>query len=128
DHAQLPIAPARNVVDEYYGSKVQDPYRYMERLDDPEVAAWFKGQAAFTEAAFAAIPGRRALLARIEELDASTPTVVNGVRRFPGDRVFYQQRLARENTFRLYVRQGFAGPELLLVDPEKFAKKETEHM
>ena len=56
-----PIAPVRNVVDEYYGIKVDDPYRYMEKLDDPEVAAWFKAQAAYTDATLAAVPGRQAL-------------------------------------------------------------------
>lgn len=123
-----PVAPVRNVVDEYYGTKVQDPYRYMEKLDDPEVAAWFKGQAAFTEATLAAIPGRKALLARMEELDRNTPAVVKDVRRLPGDRVFYQKRLASDNVFKLYVRQGLAGAERLLVDPDKFVKKEREHM
>lgn len=62
--AKPAVAPVRNVVDEYYGLKVDDPYRYMEKLDDPEVAAWFKAQAAYTDATLAAIPGRKALLAR----------------------------------------------------------------
>jgi prolyl oligopeptidase PreP (S9A serine peptidase family) len=37
------------VVEEYYGTKVDDPYHYMENLQDPQAAAWFKAQAAFTE-------------------------------------------------------------------------------
>ncbi|MEK0369503.1 MAG: hypothetical protein QQN62_07875, partial [Nitrosopumilus sp.] len=42
-----PIAPVKNVVDEYYGVKVEDPYRYMENLEDPEVQSWIKGQAEY---------------------------------------------------------------------------------
>ena len=39
-----PIAPVRVVVDDYYGNKIEDPYRYMEDLQNSEVQAWFKGQ------------------------------------------------------------------------------------
>ncbi len=118
-----PSPPVRNVVDEYYGTKVQDPYRYMEKLDDPEVTAWFKAQAAYTDATLGAIPGRKALLARIQELDARTPARVHNVRRFPGDRIYYEKRLASENIFKLYVRDGFAGAERMLIDPEKYRQE-----
>ena len=39
-----PVAPVRAVTDDYYGTKVVDPYRYMENLEDPSVQAWFRGQ------------------------------------------------------------------------------------
>src|SRR5207245_1945644 len=39
-----PSAPVRPVTDIYYGTKVTDPYRYMENLADPEVQSWMKGQ------------------------------------------------------------------------------------
>jgi uncharacterized repeat protein (TIGR03803 family) len=32
-----PIARVRPVVNDYFGTKVTDPYRYMESLDNPEV-------------------------------------------------------------------------------------------
>ncbi len=65
--AAPPVAPVRPVTDDYFGTKVVDPYRYMENLKDPKVAAWFKGQNAYTRAVLAKIPGRDALLARIRE-------------------------------------------------------------
>ena len=68
-----PVAPVRNVVDEYWGVKVNDPYRYMENLDDPEVQAWIKGQADYTKAVLDRIPGRDTLYERIRELDAGSP-------------------------------------------------------
>lgn len=67
--AAPPVAPVRAVSDEYFGVKVSDPYRYMENLNDPEVAAWFNEQDAHTRSVLAEIPGRTALLARIRQLD-----------------------------------------------------------
>ncbi len=36
-----PLAPVRPVTDDYFGTKMVDPYRYMENLKDPEVARRF---------------------------------------------------------------------------------------
>ena len=66
-----PVAPVRPVTDTYFGVPVTDPYRYMENLSDPDVAAWFKGQDTYTRGVLAKIPGRDALVARIRELDKS---------------------------------------------------------
>ncbi len=75
------VAPVRPVTDVYYGTKIVDPYRYMENLKDPQVDAWLKDQNAYTRAVLAKIPGQDALLARIQELDESTPA--QGLRRAP---------------------------------------------
>ena len=64
-----PAAPVRPVVDDYFGTKVTDPYRYMENLSEPEVQAWMKGQDSFTRATLDEISGHKQLLARIRELD-----------------------------------------------------------
>lgn len=45
-----PVAPVRPVTDDYYGTKVVDPYRYMENVNDPEVQAWMKAQNDYTRA------------------------------------------------------------------------------
>ncbi|MGA8366289.1 MAG: prolyl oligopeptidase family serine peptidase [Candidatus Acidiferrales bacterium] len=125
--ASPPIAPVRPVTDDYFGTKVVDPYRYMENLKDPKVAAWFKGQNAYTRAVLAKIPGRDALLARIKELDESTPERVSDVRVIPGGRYFYQKRLATENVSKLYMRQGLDGPEKLILDPDKYPSPKGSH-
>lgn len=127
DPAPPPVAPVRNVTDTYFGVKVSDPYRYMENLRDAEVQAWFKGQNAYTRAVLGRIPGREALLARIKTLDESAPARVSDVRRLPGNRFFYQKRLASENVPKLYVRDGLNRVERLLVDPAKFAMPGGPH-
>jgi prolyl oligopeptidase len=91
-------------MEECFGTEVADPYRYIEDLKDPEVQAWFKGQNDYTRAALDRIPGRTALLARINELDESAPASIDYVRAMPDGRVFYTKRLASEEVTKLYMR------------------------
>lgn len=122
-----PVAPIRPVADQYFGITVSDPYRYMEDLKDPEVEAWFKGQNAYTRGVLAKIPGRDALLKRIQELDQSVPARVSSVNRIPGGRYFYEKELADEIVSKLYVRDGLDGQERLLLDPAKYPAAAGSH-
>lgn len=117
-----PVAPVENVTNTYFGTEVVDPYRYLEDLANTNVTAWMKAQNDYTRSVLDRIPGRKALLARIEELVNAVSARVEAVRRLPDGRLFYLKRLPQDNVFKLYVRQGLTGKETLLVDPEKFAK------
>ncbi len=114
-----PTAPVRIVVDDYYGNKIEDPYRYMEDLQNSEVQAWFKAQNDYTRSVLGHISGRDALLKRIKELDESAAERVSDIRRLPGEQYFYQKRLASEDMSKLYTRTGLSGQQRLLVDPVK---------
>ena len=127
DVSSPPTAPVRVVTDEYFGVKVPDPYRYMEDLSNPEVAAWFKEENDYTRAILGRIPGRAALLARVKTLDEGAPARITDLRRLPGDRYFYQKRLASEDVAKLYFRDGLKGDEKLLVDPTKFMTSGGPH-
>ena len=117
-----PVAPVRAASDAYFGTTVTDTYRYMEDLSSPEVRQWAKAQDDATRATLDAIPGRAKLLARIRELEASDASRTREIKLAAGGRVFYEKRKADENQQKLYVRDGFAGAERLLVDPEALAK------
>jgi prolyl oligopeptidase len=117
--AAPPVAPVRPVTDEYFGTKIVDPYRYMENLKDPEVQAWMKSQNDYTHANLDAIPGRAHLLARIKQLDQTVPQVQ--AQRLPGDVYLIMKRLPMEDVVKLYIRRGINGEDKLLVDPEKMA-------
>jgi prolyl oligopeptidase len=107
----------RLVTDDYYGTKVIDPYRYMENLKDTTVLRWMKAQADFTSATLAAIPGRAALLARIQGLGQSAPQVQ--ATPLPGDMYLLLKRQPNADVSRLYLRHGLTGDDRLLVDPER---------
>ena len=63
-----PVAPVKDVVDTHFGVEVHDPYRYMEDMKNPEVAAWMKAQADFTRGVLDRIPQRATLLAEVAEI------------------------------------------------------------
>ena len=123
--AQLapPVAPVKPVEDEYFGTKLTDPYRYMEDLKSDEVQGWMKGQADFATSTLRKIPGREQFLARMLELDASVPAKVGGLFRLADGKLFYRKRLANEDVPKLYMRDGIKGKEVLLADPEEFRAK-----
>ena len=123
----LPAAPpVRDVTDTYFGVAVPDPYRYMEDMKNAEVAAWMKAQADYARAYFKRIPGRDELYKEIERRGDAVASRVFDV-RLVGDKVYYQKRLANENIPKLYVRDGFAGAERLLVDPELVKNDDGTH-
>ena len=122
-----PVAPVRAVVEDYFGTKISDPYRYMENLSDHEVQAWIKGQAAYSERALSRIAGRDRLFERIVELDAGAPYRISVVRRWPNGDLHYLKRMADENLDKLYFREAKTGTERLLVDPERFATPGGAH-
>ena len=72
------IAP---VVDEYFGTKITDPYRWMEAPDNAELHDWMKAQTAYTREQLDRLPGRADLLERIHELDQTTSEVYGIVAR-----------------------------------------------
>ncbi len=111
-----PVAPVRPVTDVYFGTRVVDPYRYMENLKDPQVQAWMKAQNDYTRAALARIPGRGKLLERIRHLDQTVPQVQ--AVELPGNLYLIFKRLPTGNVAKLYLRHGLNGPDRLLVDPE----------
>jgi prolyl oligopeptidase len=119
---QLPVFPANNVPAEFFGTKVDDPYRGLEDLKDPRVQAWMKAHADHARATLDALPGYPGLLKRVTELDNAVEARVGTVRRMANGDLFFTRRGARDNTFKLYVKPA-GGAERLLVDPDDWQKK-----
>lgn len=108
-----PVAKRVPFTETLFGTTLSDPYRWMEDGKDPDWLPFLKGQDATARATLAAIPGRAALLDRVEALSGET-TQTTLVQR-AGDRVFFQQRPAGANNYKLFVREN--GRDRVLVDP-----------
>jgi prolyl oligopeptidase len=120
--ATPPVAPVKSVYNDYFGNRIDDPYRYFEDLNSPEVQSWIKGQAEFARESLDALPEREQLLARIQRLDAGAPYRLHIVRRWPNGDLHYLKTMANENLEKLYFKDAKTGKERLLVDPEKLSK------
>jgi prolyl oligopeptidase len=125
--SSAPVAPVRTVTEDYFGTKVADPYRYMENLSDPNVKQWFKDQDAYTRSVLSQISGRNALLARLRQLNQSGPPRVFDLQRYNDGRYFYEKRLPKEDVAKLYERIGLQGAEKLILDPDQYATNPGEH-
>lgn len=110
------IAP-RADSDVLHGVTVTDPFRWLEQSDSPEVQAAFKAQAEFTRASLDRLPGRRELLERIAELSQATATVTDV--KIAGGHVFYLKLSPGDRTPKLMTRDGLAGAERALLDPQR---------
>src|ERR1700761_3105160 len=105
----LPVAPVIPVVDDYFGTKVTDDYRWMEDRNAPAFVAWAKAEDAHARGVLGRIPGRDQLLRRVAARTGGG-TLVSGVRA-AGGKLFYGKREPGENSIKLYVREGAGGPE-----------------
>ncbi|HEX8879087.1 MAG TPA: prolyl oligopeptidase family serine peptidase [Candidatus Acidoferrum sp.] len=122
---KLPPTPVREVTEEFFGTKVTDPYRWLENTSDPEVIAWLKAQNDYTREALSKIPGRAELLARIQSLD-NAGAVVSALQVWGGHYFFLKTEPGSENR-KLCVRDTPNAPERLLLDPEKLTTPEGKH-
>ena len=120
---ELPKAAVRIVQDSFYGTTVDDPYRYFEDVKNPEVAAWMKAHSDSAHGTLKRIAGRDALLAELLKYDAAVSARIAAPNRLPGDLWFYEKRGPEDDQFKLYVRRGLEGREALLVDPEAIARR-----
>ncbi|MEO7336923.1 MAG: S9 family peptidase, partial [Caldimonas sp.] len=102
-----------------HGVDVFDPYRNLENVRSPETQRWLKAEGQYAAEQLSRIEGRAEMARRVEILADSTGDEVRGVLRLPGTKVFYLKRNAGESQFKLIVRDGLAGAERVLVDPER---------
>jgi len=63
-----PVTARVSVSDNYFGTKVADPYRWLENLDSPEVQAWVKSENDISRPRLAELPARPWLKARLTQL------------------------------------------------------------
>lgn len=114
-----PPAAIRDVIDDYFGTKIVDPYRWMEEPKSTELSEWMKTQNAYTRSKLDAMPVRGEFLKRIEEMTNAYPSVSQLSKT--GDSYFYLKFIPGDPDRKLYVRSGLNGEERLLVDPAKIS-------
>jgi prolyl oligopeptidase len=68
ERPQYPKTRQADVVDDYFGTKVRDPYRWLEDDHSPETKAWVEAQNEVTFAFLESVPERSAIQERLTRL------------------------------------------------------------
>ena len=94
-----PAARVEVVRDSYFGTVIEDPYRWMEDYKGEEAQTWLRAQAQHATQVLGALPERDALLARITALSDAGPEMSHLA--VAGGRVFALRQNPGENLPRL---------------------------
>jgi len=114
-----------DVVDNYFGTKVPDPYRWLEDDNSPEVTAWVEAENKVTFGYLDQIPYRAQLKDRLTKL-LNYPKYSAPTRR--GDWFFFTKNDGLQNQSVWYMQRGLEGTPDLLLDPNKFSADGTSRL
>ncbi|MGQ9837111.1 MAG: prolyl oligopeptidase family serine peptidase [Cyanobacteriota bacterium] len=110
------------VVDDYHGQKVADPYRWLEDLDSDETRAWVEAQNRVTFDYLKRIPARQRLQERLTQLwdyeKYSQPFKEGG-------RYFFFKNDGLQNQSVLYTQDSLEGEARVLLDPNTLSEDGT---
>ena len=109
------------VVDDYFGTKVADPYRWLENDTSAETNAWVEAQRAVTDDYLSHIPFRGAIKDRLTEIMNYERYSIPG-KRF--GRYIYSKNDGLQNQSVIYIQYPDKEPEVLL-DPNKLSDDGT---
>ncbi len=117
-----PTATRGAQVDDFFGTKVPDPYRWMEDIDSAETKAWVAAERALTGDALGQMPEREALRSRMLQL-WNYPRCGLPFKR--AGRVFFSKNDGLQNQSVFYVQDSATAAPRVLLDPNPLSKDGT---
>jgi prolyl oligopeptidase len=117
-----PKAPRADVVEDYHGVKVADPYRPLEDPDTGPTRAWVEAENKVTFKFLEAIPARQKVKERLTKLWDFEKFTVPFVE---GGRYFYGRNSGLQNQNVIYWSRSLAGPPTVLIDPNTLSADGT---
>ena len=116
-----PVTKKENVTTNYFGTTINDPYRWLENDMSAETASWVKAENEVTFNYLAQIPFRKAIKDRMEKLwnyeKISAPFK-------EGNFTYYYKNNGLQNQSVLY-RKDKNGKEEVFLDPNSFSSDAT---
>lgn len=109
-------------IDDFHGTKVADPYRWMEQTDSQETVSWIEAENKLTESYMDSIPQRAKIKARLTELwnyeRFSSPSKI-------GNFYIYSKNDGLQNQSVLYKASSIDDPGSVFFDPNKLSADGT---
>ncbi len=114
-----------NIVDDYHGVKVKDPYRWLEDDRSQRTSSWVQSQNQVTDGYLEQIPYRKAIADRLEKMwnyeRYSTPSKKGG-------KYYFFKNNGLQNQSVLYVQDNLDSPAEIALDPNKFSDDGTSSL
>jgi prolyl oligopeptidase len=122
--AQLkyPVTKKENVVDDYNGVKVEDPYRWLENDNSEDTRAWVQEENKTTFDYLSKIPYRDKIKKRVEEI-WNYPKYGAPFRK--GDFYYFTKNDGLQNQSVWYKQKGLTGKPEIFIDPNKLSEDGT---
>ncbi len=122
--AQLtyPITKKVEQIDDYFGTKVTDPYRWMEDDKAEEIKQWIDEQNKITFAYLEKIPYREKIRQRVTEI-YNYPKYSSPIKA--GEYYFFYKNDGLQNQSVIYIQKGLEGKPEVFIDPNKLAEDGT---
>ncbi len=113
-----PKAKKIDHIDDYHGTKIADPYRWLEDNNSKETADWVEAENKITEDYLNKIPYRDALRKRLTDLwnyeRYSAPSKIGGSYIFSKNDGLQEQSV-------IYIQKGLIGTPEVFLDPNKLS-------
>lgn len=119
---QYPLTEKGTQVDDYFGNKITDPYRWLENDTAKNTEAWVKAQNEVTNKYLSAIPFRDKLKKRLTEL---WDYPKNSAPQKEGEYYLTYKNDGLQNQSVLFVQKGLTGAPEVLIDPNKLSADGT---
>ena len=119
---QYPKADKDGTVDNYFGTEVADPYRWLEDDTSAKTAAWVEAENKITNAYLSKIPFRQKLLKRLTEV--ANYEKLSAPRKHHGRWYFYKND-GLQNQYVMYVMDQLGGTPRIFLDPNKLSTDGT---
>lgn len=117
-----PASEKRPVTDDYHGTNVVDPYRWLEDAKSPETRAWIDSQNRYTSSYLSQVRIRPQIA---EQLTALERVEEYGLPVLRGGKYFFRKRLPGENQSSIYLRAGWKGMDRRLVDATQLSQDQN---
>lgn len=117
-----PIARKSDQSDNYFGTSVADPYRWLESTDAPETKQWTEAENALTFQYLASIPERASIKEQLTRI-WNYPKYNVPTKR--GKDYFFTENSGLQNQAVLYVQHGLKGVRRMVLDPNTLSADGT---
>ncbi|MBP9688097.1 MAG: S9 family peptidase, partial [Bacteroidia bacterium] len=119
---KYPVTKKVNVVDDYFGVKINDPYQWLENDTATDVINWVKAQNNVTQNYLSQIPFRNKIKERLTQI-WNYPKYSSPFKE--GDYYYFYKNDGLQNQSILYRQKGLDGAPEVFLDPNKLSSDGT---